>query len=135
MAERLSKASKGELTLVLTEAFLRHPLLEGEGGRPEDAAALLRVLVDFEWSKQSLLLCGIRKEEGLVCGALCVDARDDPSLLALARLAWSVTRTLGRRVIGPLLDVERHKPLHHDRHLEVVALATEGGVRGDPAGS
>jgi ribosomal protein S18 acetylase RimI-like enzyme len=120
--ERLNRGSKEELTEVLAEAFVQHPLLDVENA--EDAATLLNALVDFHWSKKSLLLGGIRMEDRLVCGALCVDAREDPSLPAMARIGWRLTRTLGRRVIGPLLDVERHKPLHRERHLEVVALAT-----------
>jgi ribosomal protein S18 acetylase RimI-like enzyme len=94
------------------------------GGTAEDAGALMRALINFYWGKKSLLLCAIRTHEGVVCGALCVDAREDPSLLALGRLAWGVTRALGRRALGPLLDVERHKPLHRERHLEMVILAT-----------
>ena len=31
---------------------------------------------------------------------------------------------MGGGVIGPLLDVERHKPLLQERHLEMVMLAT-----------
>jgi len=122
MVERLTRSAKGELTQALTEASAQHPLLRGEG--IEDAAAQLRALIDFQWRKKSLLLCGVKTDEGLVCGALCVDAREDPSLLALARLAWSVTRAEGRRAIGPLLDVERHKPLHWERHLEIAVLGT-----------
>ena len=124
MVERLTRGSKRELTQALTEAFVQHPLLHDAGGRVEDAGALTRAAIDFHWGKKSLLLCGIKTDQGLVCGALCVDAREDPSLLALARLAWGVTRALGRRAIGPLLDVERHKPLHRERHLEMVILAT-----------
>jgi ribosomal protein S18 acetylase RimI-like enzyme len=124
MVERLPRGSKGELTQALTEAFMQHPLLHGGGGRVEDGRVLMRALINFYWGKKSLLLCGIRTEEGVVCGALCVDAREDHALVALARLAWSVTRGLGRRALGPLLDVERHKPLHRERHLEMVILAT-----------
>ena len=124
VVERLTRGSKGELTQALMEAFAEHPFLHVGGWRVEDATALLRALITFHWRMKSLLLCGIKRDQGLVCGALCVDAREDPSLLALARLAWSVTRTPGRRALGPLLDVERHKPLHRERHLEVVALGT-----------
>jgi ribosomal protein S18 acetylase RimI-like enzyme len=122
MVERLTEGAKGEFTQTLTEAFAQHPLLRGEV--VEDAVAQIEALIDFHWRKKSLLLCGIKTDQGLVCGAICVDAREDPSLLALARLGWRVTRTLGRRAIGPLLDVERHKPLHRERHLEMAVLGT-----------
>jgi ribosomal protein S18 acetylase RimI-like enzyme len=122
MVERLTKGAKGEFTQTLTEAFAQHPLLRGDV--VEDAVAQMEALIDFHWRKKSLLLCGIKTDQGLVCGAICVDAREDPSLLALAQLGWRVTRTLGRRAIGPLLDVERHKPLHQERHLEMAVLGT-----------
>ncbi|MGB9301773.1 MAG: GNAT family N-acetyltransferase [Anaerolineae bacterium] len=124
MVERLTRETKGELTQALTVAFVQHPLLHRGGGRVEDAGALTRAAIDFHWGKKSLLLCGIRSDQGLVCGALCVDAREDHSLLALARLAWVVTRALGWGALGPLLDEERHKPFLQERHLEMVILAT-----------
>ena len=124
MAERLTSDAKEELTRALTEAFEEHPMVPSLGARPEDAGALVKALVDFYWHMKSRLPCGIRTDEGLVCCSLSVDAREDASLLALARLAWGVRRRVGGGAIGPLLDVERHKPLHRERHLEMVILAT-----------
>jgi ribosomal protein S18 acetylase RimI-like enzyme len=122
--ERLAKKARGELAEVMTRAFAQHPLVPALGGRTEDTGALVKALLDFYWRMKSLLLCGIRTDEGLVCGCLSVDAREDPSLFALARLAWAVSRSIGREALGPLLDIERHKPLLKERHLEVVMLAT-----------
>ena len=123
-AERLTKDARGELVRAMTEALAQHSMVAALGGSSEDTGALMKALIDFYWGKKSLLLCGIRTDEGVVCGALCVDAREDHSLLALARLAWAVTRTVGRGALGPLLDVERHKPFLQERHLEMVILAT-----------
>lgn len=123
-AERLTRNAKEELLRVSTEAFAGHPMIPALGGGPKEASRLIKALVDFYWRRKSLLLCGIRTEQGLVCGSLSVDAREDLSLLALARLAWAVTRAVGRGALGPLLDVERHKPLLQERHLEMVILAT-----------
>jgi ribosomal protein S18 acetylase RimI-like enzyme len=124
MVERLTRGSKGELVEAMREAFAQHPMMHALGGTAEDAGALVRALVDFYWGKKSLLLCGVRTHEGVVCGSLSVDAREDHSLLALARLAWVVTRALGWGALGPLLDEERHKPFLQERHLEMVILAT-----------
>lgn len=123
-AERLTRNVKSELMATVTVACAQHPMIHGLGGRSEKADALVKSLIDFYWRRKSLLLCGIRTEEGLVCGSFCVDAREDPSLVALARLAWAVTRCAGRGALGPLLDVERHKPLFQERHLELAILAT-----------
>jgi ribosomal protein S18 acetylase RimI-like enzyme len=123
-AERLTRNAKEELLRVSTEAFARHPMIPALGGGPKEASRLIKALVDFYWHRKSLLLCGIRTHEGLVCTSLSVDAREDPSLLALARLAWAVTRAVGRGALGPLLDVERRKPLLQERHLEMAILAT-----------
>jgi ribosomal protein S18 acetylase RimI-like enzyme len=123
-AERLTKDARGELVRTMTEAFAQHPMVAALGGSSEDTGALVRALIDFYWRRKSLLLCGIRMDEGLACGSLSVDAREDPSLLALARLTWAVTRSVGRGALGPLLDVERHKPFLQERHLEMVILAT-----------
>jgi ribosomal protein S18 acetylase RimI-like enzyme len=123
-AERLTKDAKGELVRTMTEAFAQHPMVAALGGSSEDTSVLVKALVDFHWRMKSLLLCGIRTDEGLVSGSLSVDAREDPSLLALGRLAWAVTRTVGRGALGPLLDIERHKPFLQERHLEMVILAT-----------
>ena len=123
-AERLTKDAKGELVQAMAAAFAQHPMVPALGATAQDTGALVRALVDSQWGMKSLLLCGIRTDEGLVCGSLSVDAREDPSLVALARLAWVVTRTAGRGALGPLLDVERHKPLLKERHLEMVILAT-----------
>ncbi len=124
MVERLTSGAKEELTQALTQAFEEHPMVPALGARPEDTGALVKALVDFHWHMKSLLLCGIRTDEGLVCGSLSVDAREDASLLALARVAWGVRRGVGGGAMGPLLDVERHKPLLQERHLEMVMLAT-----------
>jgi len=123
-AERLARSVREELLRVTSEACARHPMVSALGGSPRDTGRLIEALVDFYWHAKSLLLCGIRTHEGLVCTSLSVDAREDPSLLALARLAWAVTRVVGRGALGPLLDVERHKPLLQERHLEMVILAT-----------
>jgi ribosomal protein S18 acetylase RimI-like enzyme len=120
----LIRTAKGELTQVLAQAFAQHPMIPALGGGAEDADALMKALVDFHWGKKSLLLCGIKMDEGLACGSVCTDSREDPSLWALARLAWGVTRAVGRGAIGPLLDVERRKPLYRERYLELVILAT-----------
>jgi ribosomal protein S18 acetylase RimI-like enzyme len=125
MVERLTSDAREELTQALSQAFEEHPMVPALGARPEDAGALVRALVDFHWHMKSLLTCGIRMDEGLVCGSLSVDAREDPSLLALARLAWGVRRRVGGGALGSLLDVERHKPLLRERHLELVMLATQ----------
>ena len=124
MAQMLTRRTKGELTQVLTQAFAEHPMVGALGAGAEDVKALTEALVGFHWRMDSLLLCGISTDEGLLCGSLSVDSREDASLLALARLAWDVTRSLGWRAIGPLLDVERHKPLVRERHLELVMLGT-----------
>jgi ribosomal protein S18 acetylase RimI-like enzyme len=123
-AERLARKDKSQLAAIITRSCAQHPTIQSLGGSADNTDALVNALVDFYWTKKSLLLCGIRMDEGLACGSLSVDAREDPSLLALARLAWAVTRVLGREALGPLLDVEREKPLLQERHLEMVILAT-----------
>jgi len=133
-AERLTKDAKGELVQAVTGAFEQHPMVPALGWTVQDTGGLVRTLVDFHWGMKSLLLCGIRTDEGLVCGSLSVDAREDPSLVALARLAWTVRRTVGRGAFGPLLDVERHKPLLKERHLEIVFLATVPASQGQGYG-
>ncbi len=120
----LTRRARGELVSVLAQAFAQHPMVPALGGRADDASALIRVLVDFHWGMKSLLLCGIRMDEGLVCVLMGADSREVPSLWSLARLAWGVTRAVGRRAIGPLLDVERCKPLYQERYFELVILAT-----------
>ena len=124
MVQRLTKRAREELTQVLTLAFEQHPLVAVLGDRAGEATALVRALVRFHWGRESLLLCGIRTDEGLACGGICVDPREDPSPLALARLAWNVSREAGRQVVGELLDVERRKPLCRERHLELVMMGT-----------
>jgi ribosomal protein S18 acetylase RimI-like enzyme len=120
----LTRRAREELVGALAQAFAHHPVIPALGGRAGDASALMRALVDFHWSMKSLLVCGIRMDEGLVCGLLGADSREVPSLWPLARLAWGVTRAVGRRAIGPLLDVERYKPLHQESYFELVLLAT-----------
>jgi ribosomal protein S18 acetylase RimI-like enzyme len=122
--QRLTKRAKEELTQVLTLAFQQHPLVTGLGNCAGEATALVKALVSYHWRKESLLLCGIRTDDGLACGGVCVDPREDPSPLALARLAWRVTRAAGRGAVGGLLDVERRKPLYQERHLELVMMGT-----------
>jgi ribosomal protein S18 acetylase RimI-like enzyme len=124
MAERLTRRGREDLTSVLARACVQDPMMLALGGSAGDSGAMVKALVDFHWGMKSLLLCGIRMDEGLVCGSLCVDLREDPSLLALSRLAWSVTRAVGWAAIGPLLDTQRHKPLYRERHLELVAVGT-----------
>lgn len=122
--QRLTKRAKGELSEVLALAFEQHPLVTGLGDRAGEATALVKALVGFHWGKESLLLCGIRTDDGLACGGICVDPREDPSPLALARLAWDATRAAGRQAVGELMDVERRKPLYRERHLELVMMGT-----------
>jgi ribosomal protein S18 acetylase RimI-like enzyme len=122
--QRLTKRAREELTQVLTLAFEQHPLVTSLGDRTAEATALVEALVDFHWRKERLLLCGIRTDDGLVCGAVCVDTREDASPVALVRLAWNVSRAAGRQAIGDLLDVERRKPLYQERHLELVMMGT-----------
>jgi ribosomal protein S18 acetylase RimI-like enzyme len=124
MVQRLTKRAKGELTQVLRLAFDQHPLVTSLGERGGEATVLVKALVGFHWGKESLLLCGIRRDEGLVCGGVCVDTREDHSPLGLVRLAWEATRTAGRQAVGELLDVERRKPLYQERHLELVMMGT-----------
>ena len=124
MVERLTKDAKEELTDALTQAFVEHPMVPALGARAETTGVLMKALVDFHWRMESLLACGIRTDEGLVCCSLSVDAREDVSLLALARLGWALWRRVGGGAIGHLLDVERHKPFLRERHLEMVMLAT-----------
>jgi ribosomal protein S18 acetylase RimI-like enzyme len=124
MAESLTRRAREDLTSVFTEAYMQDPVMLALGGPAGDSGALVKALVDFHWGMKSLLLCGIRMDEGLVCGCLCVDLREDLSLIALLRLAWRVTRGVGWAAIGPLLDVQRHKPLYRERHLELVAVGT-----------
>lgn len=123
-AERLSRNSKSELVATVSTVCAQHPMAQALGGDAASTDVLVKALIDFYWRRKSLLLCGIRTEEGLVCGSLSVDAREDLSLLALGRLAWAVTRSVGRGALGPLLDIERHKPLLRERHLEMTILAT-----------
>jgi ribosomal protein S18 acetylase RimI-like enzyme len=122
--QRLTKRAREDLTQVLTLAFEQHPLVTALGDRAGEATALVKALVDFHWRKESLLVCGIRTDDGLVCGAVCVDTREDPSPVGLVRLAWNVSRAAGRQAIGELLDVERRKPLYQERHLELVMMGT-----------
>jgi ribosomal protein S18 acetylase RimI-like enzyme len=122
--QKLTKRAREELTQALTLAFEQHPLVTALGDRTAEATALVRALVDFHWRKGSLLPCGIRTDDGLVCGAVCVDPREDPSPLSLLRLAWNVNKAAGRRALGELLDVERLKPLYQERHLELVIMGT-----------
>jgi ribosomal protein S18 acetylase RimI-like enzyme len=124
MVQRLTKRAREELIQVLTLAFQQHPLVTGLGDRGGEAIALVKALVGFHWRKASLLLCGIRTDDGLACGAVCVDTREDPSPSALARLAWDVNKAAGRRALGELLDVDRRKPLYRERHLELVMMGT-----------
>jgi ribosomal protein S18 acetylase RimI-like enzyme len=122
--QRLTKRAREELAQMLTLAFEQHPLVTVLGDRAGEATALVKALVDLHWRKDSLLLCGIRTDDGLVCGAVCVDTREDHSPAALLRLAWNVSRAAGRQAIGELLDVERRKPLYKERHLELVMMGT-----------
>ncbi len=124
MVQRLTKRVKGELKEVLARAFEEHPMVAELGGGGGDAAALVKALVGFHWGRDSLLLHGIRTDQGLECVGLCVDPREDPSPLALIRLAWDVTRAAGREAVGELLDVERRKPLYRERYLELVMMGT-----------
>jgi ribosomal protein S18 acetylase RimI-like enzyme len=123
LVERLDRRSKADLTRTFVDAGAEHPLLP-VGGGTADSQALIRAVVDFYWGRKSLLLCGVRADRGLASAALCVDAREDPALFALARLAWAARRRAGARAVGHLLDVERQKPLTRERHLEIVFLAT-----------
>jgi ribosomal protein S18 acetylase RimI-like enzyme len=124
MVQRLTKRVKGELTEVLARAFEQHPLVAGLGGGGGEAATLVKALVDFHWGRESLLVYGIRTDEGLACAGLCVDPREDPSPLGLIRLAWKVTRAAGREAVGELLDVEGRKPTYRERLLELVMMGT-----------
>jgi len=134
MAESLTRRAKEDLTSVFTQAHMQNPMMLALGGPAGESGALVRALVDFHWGMKSLLLCGIRMDEGLVCGCLCVDLREDLSLVALLRLAWRVTRSAGWAAIGPLLDVQRYKPLYRERHLELVALGTLPARQGQGLG-
>lgn len=124
MVERLRRSAKGELVEVFGEAFAEHPMVPALGGRADDARPVMKVLVDYYWRMKSLQLWGIRADDGLACAALCVEPREDPSLVAVARLLWGVTRVAGRQAMGGLLDVERHKPVGRGRELELAILGT-----------
>jgi ribosomal protein S18 acetylase RimI-like enzyme len=124
MVQSLTRRARGELVEVLARAFEQHPMVALLGGGAGEAAALVKALVGFHWGRESLLLRGIRTDEGLACGGLCVDPREDPSPLALVRLAWDVTRATGWRAVGELLDVERRKPLYRERHMELAMMGT-----------
>jgi ribosomal protein S18 acetylase RimI-like enzyme len=124
MVQRLTKRVKGELTEVVARAFEQHPMVAGLGGGGGEPAVLVKALVDFHWGRDSLLVYGIRTDEGLACAGLCVDLREDPSPLALMRLAWNVSRAAGREAVGQLLDVEGRKPTYRERLLELVMMGT-----------
>ncbi len=130
----LTRRARGELAHVLAQAFAQHPMVHALGGRTEDASGLMEALVRFYWGKGSLLACGIRMDEGLVSGLVGADSREDPSLWSLARLAWGITRAVGRGAIGPLLDVERRKPLCRERFFELAILATVPSHQGQGLG-
>jgi ribosomal protein S18 acetylase RimI-like enzyme len=122
--EKLTKRARGELMEVFTRAFEEHPLVAALGGGAGEEGALVKALAGFHWGRDSLLLFGIRTDEGLACGGLCVDPREDPSPLALVRLAWNIARAAGWGAVGELLDIERRKPLFRDRFLELAMMGT-----------
>jgi ribosomal protein S18 acetylase RimI-like enzyme len=124
MVQRLTKRAKEELIEVLAQAFAQHPMVAVLGGGAGEVTTLVRAMVSFHWKRESLLLRGIRTDDGLACCGIYVDPREDPSPLALARLAWDVTRATGWRAVGELLDVERRKPFYRERHLELVMMGT-----------
>ncbi len=124
MVQKLTKRVKGEMIEVLARAFEQHPMVAELGDGGGDAATLVKALVGFYWGRESLLLSGIRTDDGLASVLFCVDPREDPSPLALVRVAWDVIRAAGRGAVGQLLDVEGRKPTYRERCLELVMLGT-----------
>jgi len=122
--ERLGRSNRLELLELLTQAFKEHPLIPALDAKPEATAPLMNAFLDCFGGARRVLLCGIRKDNRLVCASLSLDSTVEPSKPALMRFIFSLYRALGWRIAREFGVVHKEEPKYEDHYLEMVILGT-----------
>jgi len=120
--ERLKGSNEPELLELFTQAFRDYPLIPALHAKPEAIRKVVKAYLDFFGGKS--LLYEIRKENKLVCASLSVDSTTKPSVLALIRFIFFLSRALGWHHAKELEIVHKEEPKYKERYLELVMLGT-----------
>jgi ribosomal protein S18 acetylase RimI-like enzyme len=121
---RLGVSDRLELLELFTEAFREHPLIPLLDAKPEATGSLMKAFLDCFGGTEGTLLCGIRRDDRLVCASVSVDSTAHPSAPVLLRFIFALWRALGWRVAKQFQMVDKAKPKYQDRYLELVVLGT-----------
>jgi GNAT superfamily N-acetyltransferase len=122
--EKLTRADGGELLELFTCAFRGHPLSRAAGIPPEKIGILIKAFYDLFAADAIPLLCGIRRDNRLVCASLSTDSGTKPPLFALLRFIVTLRWYLGRRITKGFMTVSRQMPKYGKRYLELELFGT-----------
>lgn len=122
--EGLKGSDKPELLELWAQAFREHPLIPALGAKPQATRAVMKTFLNFFGGTKGSLLYGIWKNGRLVCASLSLDSMSQPSILALIRFIFSLSRALGWRAAKELEVVHKEEPKYEGRYLELVILGT-----------
>lgn len=134
--EPLKASNKPELLEVFTEAFRDYPFFPGFKVISEPERRLLKAALDLGVGMKGSWLYGIRESSRLVCASISVSSLAKPSILSLARVAFSMIvqliylrRKLGRYTLKELLAFfervfYKEKPKYKEPHLELLIFGT-----------
>jgi len=122
--EQLNNSSKPELLDLFTQVFEEHPLILAVGAKSEATRPVMNAFLDCFGGAEGSLLCGIRKDNKLVCGSVALDSTVRPSRPALIEFAFSLAQAVGWRIAGEFEAVVREEPKYEGRYRELILFGT-----------